>query len=75
MNHSIVTADRNTHLKIVVVALLAAIGVVTVGVAARLSTSGIELAGVPPADQQAKAGVVKANKTVVWTSREDLAIR
>ena len=74
MNHSIVTADRNTHLKIVVVALVAAIMVVTVGIGARLSSSGIELAGVTPA-QPAKVGIVKANKPVTWSSREDFAVR
>lgn len=73
MNHSITTADRNTHLKIVVVALVAAIAVVTVGIGARLNSSGIELAGVM--DQPAKIGVVKANKPVTWTSREDLMVR
>jgi len=74
MNHSIVTADRGTHLKMVVVALIAAIMVVVVGVAARLSTSGVELAGVNPTPP-VKVGVVKANKPVVWTSREETAIR
>ena len=74
MNHSIVTADRGTHVKIVVVALVAAIVVVSVGVAARLSSSGIELAGVNP-NPPVKVGVVKANKPVVWTSREETAIR
>ena len=74
MNHSIVTADRGTHLKMVVVALIAAIMVVVVGVAARLSTSGVELAGVNP-NPPVKVGVVKANKPVVWTSREETAIR
>lgn len=72
MNHSIVTADRNTHLKILVVALIAAIMVVTVGIAARLGTSGIELAGV---NAPVKVGVVKADKPIVWTSRVDSAIR
>ena len=65
MNHSIVTANRNTHLKIVVVALVAAIMVVSVGIAARISTSGLELAGVNPTP--VTAGVVKAAKPVVWT--------
>ncbi|HEX2138485.1 MAG TPA: hypothetical protein VHG33_02115 [Woeseiaceae bacterium] len=74
MNHSIVTANRNTHLKIVVVALAAAIAVVTVGIAARLSTSDIELAGVNP-NPPAKVGVVKATKPTVWTSREESLIR
>jgi hypothetical protein len=75
MNHSIVTADRNTHLKMVVVALVGAIMIVMGGIAARLSTSSVELAGVTPLDHPARVGVVKANKTVVWTSREDSAVR
>jgi len=37
MNHSIHNADRTTHLKIVVVALIAATMVAGVGVAARVS--------------------------------------
>jgi hypothetical protein len=65
MNHSIATANRNTHLKVVVVALVAAITVVTVGVAARISNSGVELAGVVA--PQRSATVVKADKPVVWT--------
>lgn len=35
MNHSIHSADRATHLKIVVVALVAAIGVAAFGISAR----------------------------------------
>ena len=37
MNYSIYNADRATHLKIVVVALVASIGVVGLGIAARVS--------------------------------------
>jgi hypothetical protein len=36
MNHSLIGADRTTHLKIVVIALIAGIVVVLVGTAARL---------------------------------------
>ncbi|MBX6425423.1 MAG: hypothetical protein IRZ09_05805 [Variibacter sp.] len=74
MNHSIITADRNTHVKIVVVALVAAIMVVTVGIAAHLRSSGVELAGVMP-DKPAKAGVVRPNTTINWTAGDDVAIR
>jgi len=38
MNHSIYSADRVTHLKIVVAALIAAIAVVGVGISVRLPT-------------------------------------
>jgi hypothetical protein len=37
VNHSLLTADRNTHLKIVGVALLAAIVATGVGMTARMS--------------------------------------
>jgi len=39
MNHSIYSADRSTHLKIVVVALVAAISVTSLGIFARASGS------------------------------------
>jgi hypothetical protein len=39
MNHSIHSADRSTHLKIVVVALVAGIAVAGFGIAARTGTS------------------------------------
>ena len=37
MNHSIYSADRSTHLKIVVVALIAAISVTSLGIFARVN--------------------------------------
>ena len=40
MNHSLVTADRTTHLKIVAVSLVAAIAVILVGVTARITDTG-----------------------------------
>jgi len=40
MNHSLITADRRTHSKIVAVALIAAIAVIGVGLTARLTDSG-----------------------------------
>ena len=36
MNHSLLSADRNTHLKMVILALIAAIAVVVIGITARL---------------------------------------
>jgi hypothetical protein len=39
MNHSLIGADRTTHLKIVSVALAAAIAVVAVGITARVADS------------------------------------
>lgn len=39
MNHSIHTADRATHIKIVVAALVASIGIAGFGIAARINTT------------------------------------
>jgi hypothetical protein len=70
MNHSLATADRNTHLKIAAVALAAAIGVVVVGVTAR--TSGSDGA-------TARVGtdgiVVKAGRPATYTSRDGVTLR
>jgi hypothetical protein len=38
VNHSIYSADRMTHLKIIVVALIAGVGVMSVGISIRLSS-------------------------------------
>ena len=56
MNHSIHSADRSTHLKIVVVALLAGIVVAGLGISARSN-----------ADYSQTAHVVKAGKPVALT--------
>jgi hypothetical protein len=37
MNHSIYSADRMTHLKVVVIALVAGIGIAGFGIAARIN--------------------------------------
>jgi hypothetical protein len=59
MNHSIYSADRSTHLKIVVVALVA--GIAVVGFALSSSTN-------PDAGSPQTAGVIKAGKPVAVTS-------
>ena len=59
MNHSIHSADKATHLKIVVVALVAGIAVAALGISARTN-----------ADYSQTAHVVKAGKTVVVTSSD-----
>jgi hypothetical protein len=64
MNHSIHSADRGTHLKIVVVALVAGIAVAAFGISARTNT-----------DYSQTAHVVKAGKPVVVTSSGASAIR
>ena len=66
MNHSIYSADRPTHLKIVVVALVAGIAVAAVGLSARLNTD----------DGYAQtARVIKAGKPVTVTSSQASIIR
>jgi hypothetical protein len=59
MNHSIHSADKATHLKIVVVALVAGIAVAALGISARST-----------ADYSQTAHVVKAGKPVVVTSSD-----
>lgn len=63
MNASLYTADRTTHLKIVVLGLFAAILVAGVGIATR----GVDL-GTDVLTQQAKAPVVKAGAPVTWSA-------
>jgi L-asparaginase/Glu-tRNA(Gln) amidotransferase subunit D len=64
MNHSIHSADRSTHLKIVVIALVAGIVVAGLGISARTS-----------ADYTQTAHVVKAGKPVAVTSSDTTAVR
>lgn len=65
MNHSIRSADRATHLKIVVVALVA--GIVMAGFCVARLTSGTVF------DQS--ASVIKAGKPVTITSSNTSAVR
>ncbi|MEI7805085.1 MAG: hypothetical protein WCI56_07130 [Hyphomicrobiales bacterium] len=69
MNSSLYTADRATHLKIVVVALIAATAIAAIGIAAR----GVNLGTDVMVAQ--RAPVVKAGAPVVWTAREINTIR
>jgi hypothetical protein len=69
MNHSLVTADRTTHLKIVAVSLVAAIAVILVGVTARISDTGAS------AKLEANGPVLKAGKPAAVTSRDATAIQ
>ena len=59
MNHSIHSADRATHLKIVVIALVAGIAVAGFSISARTNT-----------DYSQTAHVLKAGKPVVVTSSD-----
>jgi hypothetical protein len=69
MNHSIATADRMTHLKIVVVALIAGTLVAGVGVASRVgdTNTGMSAAVDGP--------VIKAGKPTVLTTSNDSVVR
>ena len=69
MNHSLVTADRTTHLKIVAVSLVAAIAVILVGVTARVTDNGAS------ANLQAHGQVVKAGKPAAVTARDGTTVQ
>jgi hypothetical protein len=64
MNHSFHSADRGTHLKIVVVALVAGIVVAGLGISARTVS-----------DYSQTAQVVKAGKPVAVTSSDAMVVR
>jgi hypothetical protein len=64
MNHSVYSADRATHLKIVVVALVAGIAVAGFGISARTNSDGAQT-----------AHVIKAGKPVVITSSDAAMVR
>jgi hypothetical protein len=64
MNHSIHSADRATHLKIVVVALVAGITVAGLAISARTNS-----------DYAQTAHVIKAGKAIAVTSSETSMVR
>ena len=64
MNHSIHSADRATHLKIVVVALVAGLGVAAFGIATRSNV-----------DYTQSARVIKAGAPVAITSSDTAMVR
>jgi hypothetical protein len=65
MNHSIYSADRTTHLKIVVVALVAGILVAGFGISTRATAT----------DEVQTARVIKTGKPVVVTSSGASVVR
>jgi hypothetical protein len=67
MNHSIYSADRATHLKIVVVALVAGIVVAGLGISARIGASDD--------GYTQTAHVIKAGKPVAITSSSTSIVR
>jgi hypothetical protein len=66
MNHSIYSADRSTHLKIVVVALIAGITVAGLSISARYNSTE---------DYTQTARVIKAGKPVAITSSTNSLVR
>jgi hypothetical protein len=68
-NTSIHTADRLTHIKIVVVALIAGIAVVGIGIAAHQAEPDMS------AQLEARAPVLKAGQPVVWSGNESRTVR
>jgi hypothetical protein len=70
MNSSLFTCDGATHLKIVAVALAAAIVVVVVGIHARTGDAGNTVASA-----KTSGPVVKAGRPEVYSTRNDAAIR
>src|SRR5216684_7827168 len=66
MNHSIYSADRSTHLKIVVIALVAGIAVVGLGISARSNSDD---------GYTQTARVIKAGKPVVITNSNASRVR
>jgi hypothetical protein len=65
MNHSIYSADRTTHLKVVIVALVAGIVVAGFGISARNSNEGYTQT----------ARVMKAGKPVMVTTSNNSLVR
>jgi hypothetical protein len=70
MTHSLIGADRKTYLKIVVVSLLGAIGLVAVGHTARLGQTDAAAAGL-----RAEAPILKAGGSAIFTTRAATMIR
>ena len=69
MNYTLMTANRGTHLKVVMVSLIVSIVIVVGVIAAR--------PGLPDMSTQleARAPVLKAGQPVIWTSSENVTIR
>jgi hypothetical protein len=70
-NSSLYTADKTTHLKIVVVALVAAILVAGVGIAARDVDLGTDVL----VSQQARGPAIKAGAPVAYSNSGTVTIR
>jgi hypothetical protein len=68
-NSTLHTADRLTHLKIVVVSLVAATAVMAIGIAAH--PPGLDMS----TQLEARAPVLKAGQPVIWSGTETSAVR
>lgn len=68
-NYTLKTADRLTHLKIVVVSLVAGIAVVGVGIAARPNLPDMST------QLEARAPVLKPQRPVIWTQSDQITVR
>jgi hypothetical protein len=68
MNHSIYSADRMTHLKVVIVALVAGIFVAGVGISARMNAD-------ESYSQTASTRVIKAGQPVAVTNSNASMVR
>jgi hypothetical protein len=64
MNHSIYSADRTTHLKIVIIALVIGIAGIGLGLSSRAGIGSTQT-----------AGVIKAGKPVLTTNSGAMVIR
>ena len=72
MNHSLLTADRSTYLKIVAVALFAAVIAVAAGTKSRIQDTGSLVAGV---EAKKSGAIVKAGRPASFATRDDSATR
>lgn len=68
MNHSFYSADRATHLKIVVVALVAATAIAGIGITARVN-------GGDSYAQTDRIQIIKADKPVMVTKTDQSIVR
>src|SRR5215471_1711321 len=69
MNWSLYTADRTTHLKIVVVGLVAALLIAVIGISARELNLGTDVMTAQ------NPTVIKAGGPVVYTDRDGATVR
>jgi hypothetical protein len=74
-NYSLMSADRTTHLKIVVVSLIAGILVVGIGVAARPNLTETAIATNPNGKLQATGPVIRAGKPVAVSASDAITVR